>query len=223
MPKRRSPKEVWSSDFNITPPRIWKPGFESLIHIKNVLKILLNKVLSSFLAEVETERDSFRDEMLKLKTDLVTLGPVLKQIEFLYCHRLPHNIYFWKPLQEKKRREMERAIQSEISSIGPDERRVDVPRSNHLKQSSSSSSSSSSSGDFSYGMEWTTFCMHIELWWSKKFSVDFLKVKAKSRVENKIHQSRNRRGARYQSLTIERIKRGNTFKHASFFETKAIQ
>ena len=46
------------------------------IDIKNVLKILLNKVLSSFLAEVETERDSFRDEMLKLKTDLVTLGPV---------------------------------------------------------------------------------------------------------------------------------------------------
>ena len=46
------------------------------IKIKNVLKILLNKVLSSFLAEVETERDSFRDEMLKLKTDLVTLGPV---------------------------------------------------------------------------------------------------------------------------------------------------
>ena len=42
----------------------------------SVLKILLNKVLSSFLAEVETERDSFRDEMLKLKTDLVTLGPV---------------------------------------------------------------------------------------------------------------------------------------------------
>ena len=46
------------------------------IKIKNLLKILLNKVLSSFLAEVETERDSFRDEMLKLKTDLVTLGPV---------------------------------------------------------------------------------------------------------------------------------------------------
>ena len=46
------------------------------INIKNVLKILLNKVLSSFLAEVETERDSFRDEMLKLKTDLVTLGSV---------------------------------------------------------------------------------------------------------------------------------------------------
>ena len=46
------------------------------INLKNVLKILLNKVLSSFLAEVETERDSFRDEMLKLKTDLVTLGSV---------------------------------------------------------------------------------------------------------------------------------------------------
>ena len=42
----------------------------------SVPKILLNKVLSSFLAEVETERDSFRDEMLKLKTDLVTLGSV---------------------------------------------------------------------------------------------------------------------------------------------------
>ena len=46
------------------------------VNIKSVLKILLNKVLSSFLAEVETERDSFRDEMLKLKTDLVTLGSV---------------------------------------------------------------------------------------------------------------------------------------------------
>ena len=120
---------------------------------------------------------------------------------------------------------MERAIQSEISSIGPDERRVDVPRINHLKQSSSSSSSSSSSDDFSYGMESHSRHALFRLqmgtfecknWHSKK-------VKSKSRVENKIHQNRNRRGARYQSLTIERIKRGNTFKHASFFETKAIQ
>ena len=49
---------------------------------------------------------------------------------------------------------MERAIQSEISSIAPDERGVDVPSNNHLKQSSSSSSSSSSSADFSYGTEY---------------------------------------------------------------------
>ena len=69
------------------------------INIKNVLKILLNKVLSSFLAEVETERDSFRDEMLKLKTDLVTLGPVyiLKychRLSVLHCHRESHWLTF---------------------------------------------------------------------------------------------------------------------------------
>ena len=46
-----------------------------------------------------------------------------------------------------------------------------------------------------------------------------LKVKSKSKVENKIFQNRNRRnGTRYQSLTIERIKRGNTFKQRTFFE-----
>ena len=71
------------------------------IKIKNVLKILLNKVLSSFLAEVETERDSFRDEMLKLKTDLVTLGPVdiLK-----YRHRaaLPSRIPLANHLKKRK-------------------------------------------------------------------------------------------------------------------------
>ena len=75
MPKRWSPKEVRKSDINFTSVGIWKWGFFKITFL-NVLKILLNKVLSSFLAEVETERDSFRDEMLKLKTDLVTLGSV---------------------------------------------------------------------------------------------------------------------------------------------------